>query len=121
MPHLVILYTPNVELDTGMLALCRQLAACMLGANDEGGRQVVPDRRHARAGIPRRGSRGGGRRGRLRPQLNEPADEHRAQRCGQEASGRNHLGAHQGLPRASVRAPPDWPERTSGRTPRPGV
>ena len=42
MPHLVILYTPNVELETDMSALCRQLADGMLTVKDEAGKQVFP-------------------------------------------------------------------------------
>ena len=42
MPHLVILYTPNVEPDADMTALCRQLADAMLQVRDEAGRQVFP-------------------------------------------------------------------------------
>lgn len=42
MPHLVILYTPNVEPEADMSALCRALAAAMLGVRDEAGAQVFP-------------------------------------------------------------------------------
>ncbi len=42
MPHLVILYTPNLEGDTDLTALCRSLADGMLGVHDEQGRQVFP-------------------------------------------------------------------------------
>ena len=42
MPHLVILYTPNLEPETDMTALCRTLADAMLGVRDEQGRQVFP-------------------------------------------------------------------------------
>ena len=42
MPHLVILYTPNVESETDMSALCRRLADGMLTVKDEAGRQVFP-------------------------------------------------------------------------------
>lgn len=42
MPHLVILYTPNLERDTDMSALCRTLADTMLGVNDENGKPVFP-------------------------------------------------------------------------------
>ena len=42
MPHLVILYTPNLEADTDMTALCRALAATMLTVKDEAGKQVFP-------------------------------------------------------------------------------
>ena len=42
MPHLVILYTPNVDRKTDMTALCRKLADCMLAVRDEAGRQVFP-------------------------------------------------------------------------------
>lgn len=40
MPHLVILYTPN--LDAGMGALCRALADTLLAVRDEAGAQVFP-------------------------------------------------------------------------------
>ena len=42
MPHLVILYTPNIERETDMSALCRALADCMLEQRDDEGRQVFP-------------------------------------------------------------------------------
>ena len=42
MPHLVILYTANLEPETDMTALCRTLADTMLGVQDENGRQVFP-------------------------------------------------------------------------------
>jgi 5-carboxymethyl-2-hydroxymuconate isomerase len=42
MPHLVILYTPNIEAQTDMGALCRSLAETMLSVRDEGGAQVFP-------------------------------------------------------------------------------
>lgn len=42
MPHLVILYTPNIEPETDMGALCRALADGMLTVKDEAGKQVFP-------------------------------------------------------------------------------
>jgi 5-carboxymethyl-2-hydroxymuconate isomerase len=42
MPHLVILYTPNIEPQTDMTALCRALADTMLAVRDEDGKQVFP-------------------------------------------------------------------------------
>jgi 5-carboxymethyl-2-hydroxymuconate isomerase len=42
MPHMVILYTPNVEARTDMSALCRTLADEMLTVLDEAGKQVFP-------------------------------------------------------------------------------
>ena len=42
MPHLVILYTPNLDADTDMSALCRSLADAMLTVKDEAGAQVFP-------------------------------------------------------------------------------
>src|SRR6516225_11487376 len=42
MPHLVILYTPNIERETDMSALCRTLADTMLEQRDEDGKQVYP-------------------------------------------------------------------------------
>lgn len=42
MPHLVILYTPNIEPETDMSALCRTLADTMLEQRDEDGKQVYP-------------------------------------------------------------------------------
>lgn len=42
MPHLVILYTGNLEPQTDMTALCRRLADTMLGVRDEQGQQVYP-------------------------------------------------------------------------------
>jgi 5-carboxymethyl-2-hydroxymuconate isomerase len=42
MPHLVILYTPNIERETDMPALCRTMADAMLEQRDDEGRQVYP-------------------------------------------------------------------------------
>ena len=42
MPHLVILYTPNLDADTDMTVLCRSLADTMLAVLDEDGKQVFP-------------------------------------------------------------------------------
>ena len=42
MPHLVILYTPNLEAETEMSALCRTLADTMLEQRDEAGKPVFP-------------------------------------------------------------------------------
>ena len=42
MPHLVILYTANLEKATDMTALCRSLADTMLGVQDDHGAQVYP-------------------------------------------------------------------------------
>ena len=42
MPHLVILYTPNIESETDMGALCRTLAETMLAQRDEAGKPVFP-------------------------------------------------------------------------------
>lgn len=42
MPHLVILYTPNIEPQTDMTALCRTMADTMLEQRDDEGRQVFP-------------------------------------------------------------------------------
>jgi 5-carboxymethyl-2-hydroxymuconate isomerase len=42
MPHLVILYTPNLEAEADMTALCRKLADIMLATRDEAGKQVFP-------------------------------------------------------------------------------
>ena len=42
MPHLVILYTPNVEAKIDMSKLCRALADTMLTQLDEAGKQVFP-------------------------------------------------------------------------------
>jgi len=42
MPHLVILYTPNLEPETDMTALCRSLADTMLAVHDDTGTQVFP-------------------------------------------------------------------------------
>ena len=42
MPHLVILYTANLESETNMTTLCRSLADTMLNVKDEGGKQVFP-------------------------------------------------------------------------------
>jgi 5-carboxymethyl-2-hydroxymuconate isomerase len=42
MPHLVVLYTPNLERDLDMTALCRAMADAMLAVRDEDGKQVFP-------------------------------------------------------------------------------
>ena len=42
MPHLVILYTPNLDRETDMTRLCRTLADTMLAARDEQGKAVFP-------------------------------------------------------------------------------
>ncbi len=42
MPHLVILYTADLDAHTDMPALCRTLADAMLGVRDEAGAQVFP-------------------------------------------------------------------------------
>ena len=42
MPHLVILYTANLERESDMTALCRALADTMLAVKDEDGKQVFP-------------------------------------------------------------------------------
>ena len=42
MPHLVILYTPNLEAQTDMTALCRSLADTLLAVKDEAAVQVFP-------------------------------------------------------------------------------
>ena len=42
MPHLVILYTPNLETATDITALCRALADTMLAVQDDEGKQVFP-------------------------------------------------------------------------------
>ena len=42
MPHLVILYTANLDAVSDMTALCRSLADAMLGVRDEAGNPVFP-------------------------------------------------------------------------------
>ena len=42
MPHLVILYTPNLETKIDMGKLCRALADTMLMQLDEAGKQIFP-------------------------------------------------------------------------------
>ncbi|WP_455886201.1 5-carboxymethyl-2-hydroxymuconate isomerase [Pseudomonas rustica] len=42
MPHLVLLYTPDLERDTDIPGLCRALADCMLEQRDETGKAVFP-------------------------------------------------------------------------------
>ncbi len=42
MPHVVILYTGNLESEAGMSQLCRKLADTMLSVRDEAGKQVFP-------------------------------------------------------------------------------
>ncbi len=42
MPHLTILYTPNIEPEADMPGLCRKLAAAMQTVKDEAGQPVFP-------------------------------------------------------------------------------
>jgi 5-carboxymethyl-2-hydroxymuconate isomerase len=42
MPHLVILYTPNLEARIDMGKLCRSLADTLLTQRDEAGQQIFP-------------------------------------------------------------------------------
>jgi 5-carboxymethyl-2-hydroxymuconate isomerase len=42
MPHLVVLYSGNLDTETDMTALCRALADAMLSVRDEHGQQVYP-------------------------------------------------------------------------------
>ncbi len=42
MPHVVVLYTPNLDALTNMTGLCRSLADAMLGVRAEDGSQVFP-------------------------------------------------------------------------------
>ena len=42
MPHLTILYTPNLESEVDMSGLCRELADTMLTIQDEAGKPVYP-------------------------------------------------------------------------------
>ena len=42
MPHLVILYTGQLDHEVNMTTLCRQLADAMLGVKDEAGQAVFP-------------------------------------------------------------------------------
>ena len=42
MPHLVILYTGQLDAELNMTTLCRQMADAMLTVQDENGKQVFP-------------------------------------------------------------------------------
>lgn len=42
MPHLVILYTPNLDAETDIGALCRDLGDTMRGMTDDAGASVFP-------------------------------------------------------------------------------
>ncbi|HTL20657.1 MAG TPA: 5-carboxymethyl-2-hydroxymuconate Delta-isomerase [Steroidobacteraceae bacterium] len=42
MPHLVVLYSGNLDSETDMTAFCRTLADAMLSVRDEHGQQVYP-------------------------------------------------------------------------------
>ncbi len=42
MPHLVVLYTPNLDQETDMTVLCRVLADAMLQTHDDDGKPVFP-------------------------------------------------------------------------------
>ena len=47
MPHLVILYTGQLDAEVNMTTLCRQMADAMLTVKDESGKQVSPQAAHA--------------------------------------------------------------------------
>jgi 5-carboxymethyl-2-hydroxymuconate isomerase len=47
MPHLVILYTPQLDKETNMDVLCRSLANTMLTARDESDAAVFPQAERA--------------------------------------------------------------------------
>ena len=53
MPHLVILYTGQLDAETNMKVLCRDLADAMLTVVDEAGKQVFPTGGRACWPIPR--------------------------------------------------------------------
>jgi 5-carboxymethyl-2-hydroxymuconate isomerase len=42
MPHLVVLYTPQLEVELDMTALCRSLADTMVALRDDAGHAVFP-------------------------------------------------------------------------------
>jgi 5-carboxymethyl-2-hydroxymuconate isomerase len=42
MPHLVILYSAQLDAESDLTALCRTMADTMLGVKDEAGQQVFP-------------------------------------------------------------------------------
>lgn len=42
MPHVVVLYTPNLDARTDLTALCRRLADALLTVTNEAGEQVFP-------------------------------------------------------------------------------
>lgn len=42
MPHLVLLYTQDLDAQADIPALCRELADCMLKARDDSGKAVFP-------------------------------------------------------------------------------
>lgn len=42
MPHLTLLYTPNIEPEADVAALCQKLAAAMRAVKDENGQPVFP-------------------------------------------------------------------------------
>ena len=42
MPHLVVLYTPDLEAEADMTTLCRALADTLVGVRDDDGRPVFP-------------------------------------------------------------------------------
>ncbi|MGB7479579.1 MAG: 5-carboxymethyl-2-hydroxymuconate isomerase [Burkholderiaceae bacterium] len=42
MPHLVLLYSPDIERDVDVNGLCRALADTMIGLRGENGKQVFP-------------------------------------------------------------------------------
>jgi 5-carboxymethyl-2-hydroxymuconate isomerase len=42
MPHLVMLYTPQLDAEADIAGLCRKLADAMLSVRDEAGTQVFP-------------------------------------------------------------------------------
>ncbi len=42
MPHVVVQYTPNLEPEVDMAALCRELAAVLVAQKDETGKPIFP-------------------------------------------------------------------------------
>ena len=115
MPHLVILYTGNLDAETDMTALCRSLADTMLAAHDDAGKPVFPTggtrvlaypAPHfavADGGAAGRAAGGDFRDRRLRLRLPEPAHGPRPHRRHAQARGRCAADGHQGAFPAAVR------------------
>ena len=76
MPHLVILYTGQLDAEVNMTTLCRQMADAMLTVKDEDGKQVFPTggTRVLAYPAPHYAVADGGAAGRAAAQFDKPGD-----------------------------------------------